>query len=343
MKRRIVRWLSAAVVLAAVVAGAFASDDLLRGGMRFSALFEATVGLYPGSDVRILGVPVGEVVTVRPEGDAVRVTMELDQEQRAAADTAAVIVAPTVVSDRFVQLTKPYTGGRALAPGATITETAVPVEIDELYQSLIDVGKKLGPEGLNRDGALSEFLEVLAANLEGQGANINQLIGDFGDASATLSTVDDDFFRTVANLDALNSVLLEHDAGVASASRRLATVADYLAADRQDLARAVTNLGDALAVLDDFVRDNRGQLRDSVTKLHGPTQVLVNQQRSLEEAIRTIPLALQNYIRTYDPETNTLRVRANFPELPKPDGSGSRGATSADAPPLLLPPVGEEQ
>ena len=69
-------------------------------------------------------------------GDKVRVSMHLDRGQSAAADTAAVIVAPTLVSDRYVQLTKPYTSGKRLASGATITQTAVPVEIDKLYQSL---------------------------------------------------------------------------------------------------------------------------------------------------------------------------------------------------------------
>ena len=38
-----------------------------RKGTTFSALFDASVGLYPGSDVQILGVPVGEVTVGDPE------------------------------------------------------------------------------------------------------------------------------------------------------------------------------------------------------------------------------------------------------------------------------------
>ena len=81
-----------------------------------------------------------------------------DRGQRAAADTEAVIVAPTLVSDRFVQLTEPYVDGPELRDGTVIEETAVPVEIDDLYASLTEAGETLGPDGANQNGALSRFL-----------------------------------------------------------------------------------------------------------------------------------------------------------------------------------------
>lgn len=343
MKSPRFRWLVVTTGLVLVVACAVVGVRMLRTTTEVTAEFDSAVGLYPGSDVQVLGVPVGRVVAVDPVGGKVRVRMEIDEGQKVAADTGAVIVAPTLVSDRYVQLTEPWVGGDALEDGDRITTTAVPVEIDDMYKSLVDVGEQLGPDGANRNGALSDFLEVLAKNLDGQGAGLNRMITEFSEASATVSGFDDDFFATISNLDTLNSTLLAHDSGVAGANEQLAVVARYLAEDRTDLSSAITELGEAMGLLEGFVKDNRAAVRKSVDGLRGPTQVLVNQRASLEEAVRTIPLALQNFINAYDPGTNTLSGRGNLNELTLWSRDGKSARTSDDAPPLLLPGVDGEE
>ncbi|GAA1743345.1 MCE family protein [Aeromicrobium alkaliterrae] len=337
--RTSIKVLVAALLVAAVWTGYQWWSD--RDRVELTVEFSDAVGLYPGSDVQILGVSVGEVTSVEPDGPIVRVGIRLDRGQQVAADTRAVLVAPTLVSDRFVQLTKPYTEGKALADGSTIREndTAVPVEVDELYQSLEDISTQLGPEGANAEGALSDLLDVAAANLDGTGLDINRTISNFSEASATLSGVDDDLFATIGNLADLSDMLVANDAAVSSANSQFAEVADYLAADRTDLAAAITNLGDAMAVLDDFIRDNRGTLQTSVQNLIGPTQTLVNQQASLDEAVRTIPLVLQNFLGAYNQQYGTLDGRGNLNEATIWSPSGLSGQTSPTAPPLLIPGV----
>lgn len=330
-------------VLVALALVAFAGWRMLDPGTRttFSADFTKTIGLYPGSDVQVLGVPVGEVTAVTPMGDHVRVTMELDHGQQVDAGTAAVIVAPTMVSDRFVQLTKPYDGGTALADGAVIPadRTAVPVEIDQLYRSLTSVGEQLGPDGINSHGALSRFLTVAARNLDGQGTNINTAIREFGKASGALSHSDRDFFATLENLKEFNDMLGANDAGVRHANEQFAAVTSYLAGDRQDMARAVSNLGDAMSVLTRFIRENRSHLKASIDNLRRPTALLAQQKRSLAEAVRVMPLALQNFLNAYNPATGTVDGRGNLNELSVWAKNGLSARTSAGAPPMLLPGV----
>lgn len=338
-----VRWIAIATGIALVVTAAVVGMRLLRTQTEFTAEFAAAVGLYPGSDVQILGVPVGVVTAVEPRGEGVRVRMRLDDGQKVARGTGAVVVAPTLVSDRYVQLTEPWTGGAALEDGAHIEQTAVPVEIDEMYESLVDVGTALGPNGANRDGALSAFLEAMAANLDGQGADINTMLAEFSEASATIDGFDGDFFETVRHLDTLNSTLLANDTGVAGANRQLAVVSRYLADDRENLSAAILELGEAMALLEGFIKDNRAALRKSVDGLHGPTQVLVNQRRSIDEAVRTIPLALQNFLLAYDARTNTVSGRGNLNELTVWSNDGKSARTSDDAPPLLLPGMDGEE
>ena len=70
-----------------------------------TAHFPRAVSVYKGTDVRVLGVNVGRVTAVIPEGNSVRVEMEYDADVDLPKDAKAVVVTPTLVADRFVQLT----------------------------------------------------------------------------------------------------------------------------------------------------------------------------------------------------------------------------------------------
>src|SRR5687767_15605339 len=99
-----------AIVVALLVAAAF---TFLGGEERktLTAHFPRTISIYEGSDVRVLGVPIGQVDSVTPSGTDVVVTMSYDAETKIPSDAKAVIVAPSIVGDRFVQLTPTFAEG----------------------------------------------------------------------------------------------------------------------------------------------------------------------------------------------------------------------------------------
>ena len=68
--------------------------------------------------MRILGIDVGEVTEVVPEGGRVRVEMEIQDDYDVPADAIAVVLAPSLVSDRYVQFAPVYDGGPAMEDGA---------------------------------------------------------------------------------------------------------------------------------------------------------------------------------------------------------------------------------
>ena len=99
------------LILALIVAGALWWVFTSMGTTKITATFARTVGIYKGSDVRVLGVPVGKVDSVTPDGQTVKVTMTVDRGVDLPADVRAVQVIPSVVADRYVQLTPAFSGG----------------------------------------------------------------------------------------------------------------------------------------------------------------------------------------------------------------------------------------
>ncbi|WP_407565459.1 MCE family protein [Streptomyces sp. 184] len=327
-------------------------------GKAVTAYFDSGVGLYGGSDLRILGVKVGTVDSVEPAGDRVRVELTLDHDVKAPANAQAAVIAPSVVSGRYVQLSPAYSGGPELADGDEIPveRTATPVEIDELYASLTELSDALGPDGANAAGELSDLIGTGARNLDGNGKEIGDSIDQFGDATQTLSGRSDELFATIENLQGFTSMLKRNDKQVRDAEQQLADVGTFLAEDKDELAAALKELGTALGRVQGFIEDNRGRIKDNVGKLASLTRTLVDNRASLAEALDTAPLATDNLLRAYNPGKRTIDGRGNLNELSMggtPDagaanpGTGTEGLVPAPAerraelPGLPLPAVGD--
>ncbi|WP_406044912.1 MCE family protein [Micromonospora sp. NBC_00898] len=280
---------------------------------RVVAYFTKAVGVYPGSDVRVLGVRVGEVEAVTPQGRTVRVELRYDPAVDVPADAQAVIVPPSVVSDRYVQLTPAFTGGSALADGAQIPveRTAAPMEIDDIYQALDEFNRTLGPEGANRDGALSDLVATSRANLEGNGGNLHDTLDGLSRALTTLADGRQDLFGSVANLQRLTTALARSDQQVRGFNQQLADVAEQLAGEKEELAAALRNLSAALAEVTTFVKQNRTALTSNVAALTDITNVLVRQQQAVIDILDVAPLAVDNLSLAYNPRSGTLDTRDN--------------------------------
>ena len=285
-----------------------------------TAYFPRTVGIYPGSDVRVLGVRIGAVRKITPEGDRVRVELEFDEGRKVPAGAKAAIINSSVVSDRYVQLLPVYRKGPVLRSGAVIPEsrTAVPVELDRIFDSLHTTAEALGPKGANKDGSLSRLLGVSADNLDGQGENLNQTVQDLSQAVTTLSDGRTDLFGTVRNLQVFTAALAADDKSVRSFNTDLAKVAEQLSGERQDLADALTNLGTALGDVSAFVRRNKKSLTSDVQGLSKVTKVLVTQRAALDELLQVAPVGLSNLNNTYNPSSGTLDTRNNAQQAQDP-------------------------
>ena len=302
--------LAASVVLLAALGW-----TILRpaGQYRVTAWFAETVGLYPGSDVRVLGIPIGSITDVVPLGDRVRVEMTIDDDYDVPADAEAIVLAPSLVSDRYVQFSPVYDGGPTMQDGdeVPLERTAIPVELDAVYGALDELSAALGPSGANENGALSDLIDTGAANLGGNGEALNRTLTGFSQAVETLAENRDDLFGSLDNLQTFTTALATIDAQVGQFNDNTAAVSELLASERKDLQAAIALLSDALADVAGFVRDNTTLLTTNVDRLADVTLVLVQQRAKLAEVLDVAPAALSNLARAYNPDFGTLDTRDN--------------------------------
>lgn len=303
---------TAVVAVVVVMLAAAAVTVVPRSDSRtLTAHFSRTVSLYQGSEVRILGVPVGQVTRVVPEGNSVRVEMEYDAEYDVPATAQAVIVTPTLVADRFVQLTPAYTDGERMPDGGDIPldRTAVPVELDRIYAGIDQLSTALGPNGANRDGSLDTLLAAGTKALKGQGAKGNAMIRDLSAAVDTFGSGSGDLFATVRQLQAFIDALARNDRFVSMFIADLAGVSGQLSGEREELRAALANLSDAVGRVDRFVRDNKDLVEGDVAALADVTRSIVKQKDSLATALAKGPVGAGNLAIAFDNSTDAIGAR----------------------------------
>lgn len=300
----------AVVVIAAVAVVAWPGGDRTH----VTAYFERATGVYPGTEVRVLGVKIGKVTKVTPKGNMVEVQLAYDAKRKIPANAQAVIIVPSLVADRYIQFTPVYRGGSSLHDGATLplSSTAVPVELDDANASVNELAKALGPQGANAKGSLSRLLSTSAQTLGGQGADFKQTLKDLSDVSRVLADNSGNTTQTVQSLAKITQAMANSDRQIRDFSQNLATVSGTLNAEKTELRAAVRSLSLALQEVSAFVKKNKSEISANVQGLAQITGLLVKEKAALQQFLDKAPVAATNALGVYDAQDGTLHARLNL-------------------------------
>lgn len=305
------RWpkVATALVLVAAVASAgwfvFGRTDNAK---TVTADFSYVNGIFAGSTVTVLGVPVGTVTEVAPRGTTVRVTMSMPDDVRLPADANAYVLNPSVISDRHVELGPTYRGGPVLEDGAQIpTErTHAPIDFDGLMGSISTLTDALGA----KDGQIGDLVTDAADGWRGRGEQFNTAITNLSTASGVVGARAEDIGALVENLNTLMTALDARQVSLDRLVAGLGELGDEWSARQIDIGAPLQDLRVVLDQMDKFMA-GRG---DDVGAIAGNVQalgdVLAANQSGLAEFMDVVPLLMQNLSRSVG-DDNRGRIRLN--------------------------------
>ncbi|MGV9667141.1 MCE family protein [Nocardia niigatensis] len=321
--RKLPRWTRIAAAALVVALAGWLVYGLVSdiGKKHITAYFPSTNGLYAGDEIRVLGVKVGKIDSIDPGKDRVTVKMTVDRGVDLPADAKAVIISPSLVSARFIQLAPAYTSGAKMTDGASIPveHTAVPVEWDDIKAELTKLSTALGPIGEDKQGSFGRVINTAADNL-GNG-NAQAFRDTLKELSSTLNTLSDgrtDLFGTIRNLQQFVDVLSKSNDQIVQFGGRLASVSSVLAGVSTDLGSGLDNLDSAVADVKRFLDERGGALTESVQRLADATQVLADKKPELERIMHSAPTALVNFYQLYKPAQGTLTGFLAAPNFANP-------------------------
>ncbi|MDQ2635337.1 MAG: MCE family protein [Actinomycetota bacterium] len=313
------RILLAGALAALLAAGVYLVLPAQRG-YRITGYFASAVGLYPGDDVRVVGVPVGRIESIEPRAENVKITMSVNNDVPLPADVHAVLMAPNIVSARVIQLAPAYTGGDRLADGAVLGEdrTAVPVEWDEVKKELTQLSAQLAPEHGKLNGALSAVVNQAADTFDGNGDSFRSALRELSATAGRLGDSRTDLFGTVKNLHVLVDALSGSNEQIVQFTDHVAAVSAVLADSSADLDVTLGTLNQALRDVRGFLHDNNDALIAQVNKLSEFTKVLSDQSENFEQVLHITPHGLVNFYQIYNPAQGTLSGLLSLPDFANP-------------------------
>ncbi|OBI85232.1 MCE family protein [Mycobacterium asiaticum] len=288
----------------------------------YSAYFPHANGLFAGDEVRILGVGVGTIDKIEPQPTSTKVTFSVDKQYPIPADARAVILSPSLVTSRAIQLVPAYSSGPKLAAGASIpiNRTAVPIEWDDFRRQLEKLTESLQPTGPDGVNSLGQFVNSTADNLRGEGDTARDTIIKLSQAISALGDHADDIFSTVRNLQLLVSALSSSSDLLASFNQNLASVTTVLSNTPNEVANAVQSLDGALADLRGFLAENRESIGVTFDRFTSITTALNDSRADIKQILHVVPTVFQNFVNIYQPAQGAMTgiiALNNFADIPQ--------------------------
>lgn len=253
-------WWAAALVVAIIAAIALSIAA-------FNNAFTATVPvtlvsdrsglvLEPEAKVRLRGLQVGRVASVSGTGKTASIELDIDSAlaEHIPANIEARIDATSVFGAKFVDLSYPSNPSpQRLSAGTVLTSQNVAVEVNTVFQNLVDLIQQVDPSKLNA------ILSAFADGVGGQGERIGEAITSTNDVLIALNSRNDairaDFEAAGRASDTYAAAAQSILAALDAASTTSATVAEQ-AQQLDGLLVSVAGFGRSGAALLGASKDN---------------------------------------------------------------------------------------
>ncbi|NKY61034.1 MlaD family protein [Nocardia flavorosea] len=197
MARIVLKLVLFGVVIAVLLAGIVTAIErpIQEDTHEYDAVFSDASGLKPGDDVRMYGVAVGKVRSVRLDRNLARVRFAAIAGRPVFDNSTLAIRYQNLTGQRYLDVQQPESPGTPIEAGATVglAHTVPSFDVTVLFNGLRPVLEEYSPESLN------QLTQNMIAVIEGDGTGIGPAL----DSIATLS-------RYTADRQAVISVLIRN-------------------------------------------------------------------------------------------------------------------------------------
>lgn len=260
----------------------------------YRAQFSNVTGLEAGNFVRIAGVEVGKVKSVRVQPDAtVLVEFDTDTTVVLTQGTRAAIRYDDLIGGRYLALEEGPGPTTTLRPGATIAldHTSPALDLDALIGGFRPLFRALDPDQVN----------VLSTQLikafQGQGATIGSFLTQTAALTAALGDRDKLIGEVITNLHTVLGTISDQSTRFDIAVTSVSELAAGLAEHRSDLSTSLAHGNHAAATIADLLDQTRPALRDTLTQTDRAAGTVVADHDYVDNLLNTLPDTYQKLAR----------------------------------------------
>jgi phospholipid/cholesterol/gamma-HCH transport system substrate-binding protein len=309
-------------VLATGVLAATISNLLPGDKATYRAVFTDVTGLSSGQDVRIAGVRVGTVKDIAVAKDRVHaeVTFEVLRSTALTRGTAATIKYRNLVGERYIALTQEPGETGPLPENGTIPleRTHPALDLTVLFNGFKPLFAALSPADVN------ELSGQIISVLQGEGGDINSLLGQTASLTRALADRDAVIGRTIDNLTTVLGTVEANDTAFRDLLTQLQRFVSGLAQDRTAIGQSLSTINALTADTASLLQAGRPDLKADIANLGDLASTLNEPQNTaaFEKFARTAPGKITTITRTatYGAWFNFYLCRFDVKNLVLPTG-----------------------
>ncbi|HEX3823038.1 MAG TPA: MCE family protein [Mycobacteriales bacterium] len=280
------------VILGFLAVGLEAGNlPFINSGHTVYANFADAAGLQNGDNVRVAGVLVGKVKSVKLDGNVVKVGMKVNGSTHVDAGSKAAIKIETLLGQVYVALQP--TGTTALPHNTiVVADTTTPTSITTAFTGL---GERAGEINVNQ---LAESFDVLASTFKNTPGDVRSSLTGLERLSATIASRNAQLTALLGHTNVVTNTLATHDAQIAKLINDSNLILDTVNQQRRVIHTLLIDTSKLSHQLTSLVAENRAVIGPALIKLNGTLTILRTNQKNLDETVHLVAPFVRNFTDT---------------------------------------------
>jgi phospholipid/cholesterol/gamma-HCH transport system substrate-binding protein len=279
--------LASSVLVGLVKVTAGATKPVYHVSGTFSS---AGQGLLSGNDVKVHGVNIGKVSTIKLVDGQARIRLTINEKEKIPRDAKATIRPKTLFGEKFIDIEpgSKEASGPFLRNGDVIKDTVGGFEVERVLTDLYPVLKKIKPS------ELGTILSTLARGAEGTGGNVNNSIRNLAVIATAQAGNVKETQQFIDDLALLSDTLADHAEETAQGIHDAHDALPTLNSRASEFTSALSSLATLSGDLADLLENNRPLLHKLATEGGKPLEALDAQKNQLPGVV----LGLRQFFQT---------------------------------------------
>lgn len=249
------------------------------GTNSYTAILEQTAGLRVGEDVQVHGVPVGEVRSIKLDGNTVRVEFVVDKDVEIGKDSSAAVRVATLLGTHYLAV-DPAGSGRA--DTIPLARTSVPFNLQDVLEKGTGNLEKLDPVLLAK--ALTETSKTLTATSQ----NIGPALTGIARLSEAVERRSDQAGELLTAARSVTDQLSASSTDIVTLMQQSNLVITEITSRREAIRTLLVETTTLASNLGEIIEKTKADMRPAIRQLNSVLKTLREQDATLKAVLESM-------------------------------------------------------
>ena len=279
-------------MFATAVLGMTVANMQFKATHGYKAIFSDATFLHHGDDVRLAGVRVGTIGSIKlHEGTLAEVSFTVEKAVPLTANTRAEIRYRNLIGQRYLALVDTAGTAGRVRSGYTIPleRTAPALNLTQLFNGFRPLLQGLTPDDVNK------LSYGIIRVLQGEGGTVDALLSQTASLSGALADRDALIGQVISNLNAVLGPVAQREDDLTDLVVQLQKLVSGLAGDRAAIGNALVGINELTSTTSGLLHDARPSLKVDITELGKLTKALDTAagRHEIDKYLKELPARLR--------------------------------------------------